>query len=62
MWQAILFYNWSLDDRGVIVRITSLIRNMMMMGCLVPFQINVMSVFSFSMKLCMEGRYTHPGY
>lgn len=44
------------------MRITSLARNMMMMGCLVPLQLNPMSNFCFSLELCISGGFTHPGY
>ncbi|KAL4481580.1 hypothetical protein ABPG74_007669 [Tetrahymena malaccensis] len=62
VWQPILYYNWDLQNRTFFVRITSLLRNMLMMGALIPFQINVMSIFTFSLKLCVEGGYTHPAY
>ena len=32
------------------------------MGALIPFNINVMSIFGFSMKLMIDGNYTHPAY
>ena len=62
VWQPLLYYNWDLQYRSVFVRITSIVRNMLMLGGLVPFQINVMSVFSFSLRLCIDGGYTHPAY
>ena len=62
VWQPLLFYNWNLNQRGIFVRVTSLIRNMFMMGVLVPFQLNVMSIYTFSLSLCIKGNYTHPAY
>ncbi|KAL4481584.1 hypothetical protein ABPG74_007673 [Tetrahymena malaccensis] len=62
VWQPVLYYNWDLNSRTFFVRITSLLRNMLMMGALIPFQINVMSIFTFSLKLCVDGGYTHPAY
>ena len=34
----------------------------LMMGALIPLNINTMSVFSFSGKLCKQGDFIHPGY
>ncbi|KAM3145252.1 hypothetical protein pb186bvf_002580 [Paramecium bursaria] len=62
VYQPILFYNWGLDKSCIFVRITSLVRNMLMMGALIPFNINVMSIFGFSMKLMIDGNYTNPAY
>jgi hypothetical protein len=62
VFQPILFYNWELTKRSSFVRNTSLIRNMLMMGSLIPFNLNVMSVYSFSLALCIDGNYTHPAY
>jgi hypothetical protein len=33
-----------------------------MMGYLIPWNINTMSVFSLTLKLFEDGEYTHPGY
>ena len=33
-----------------------------MMGALIPFNINTMSVYSFSGKLCKSGNFIHPNY
>ena len=33
-----------------------------MMGALIPLNINTMSIYSFSGKLCKQGNYIHPGY
>lgn len=32
------------------------------MGVLIPLQLNVMSIFTFSLQLCVSGDYTHPAY
>ena len=33
-----------------------------MMGAMIPFNINTMSIFSFSGKLCKAGNFIHPSY
>lgn len=33
-----------------------------MIGYLIPWNINTMSIFSLSLKLFEDGEYTHPGY
>jgi len=62
LYQSPLLYNWALDEASVITRVTSIVRACLMMGALIPFNINTMSVFSFSGKLMKQGRYVHPGY
>ena len=62
VFQAPLLYNWGLDGASFVTRVTGLIRSTLMMGVLIPLNINTMSVFSFSLRLCIEGNYVHPGY
>ena len=62
VFQAPLFYNWGLDGTSFVTRVTGLLRSTLMMGALIPFNINTMSIFSFSLKLCMNGNYVHPSY
>jgi hypothetical protein len=62
VWQSPLFYNWNLDTSPWFTRITGLLRPIFMMGLLVPFNINTMSVQSLSLKLCIMGDYFHPFY
>ncbi|CAD8144920.1 unnamed protein product [Paramecium pentaurelia] len=62
VWQPILFYNWGLDKLSVFTRITGLARNMLMMGALIPFNINIMSVYTASLQLYIEGDFCHPTY
>ena len=62
VWQPVLFYNWNLDKLSFITRMTGLNRNILMMGALIPFNINVMSVYTASLQLFIQGKYTHPAY
>ncbi len=62
VFQAPLLYNWGLDGASFVTRVTGILRSTLMMGALIPFNINTMSIFSFSLKLCMEGNFVHPGY
>lgn len=49
VWQPVLFYNWGLDKLSFFTRITGLARNMLMMGALIPLNINIMSVYTSSL-------------
>ncbi|CAF1365259.1 unnamed protein product [Adineta steineri] len=60
IWQAPLFYNWNLDKNSFPVRITGLLRTLMTMGLLIPYNVNPMSCFSFSLTLAVRGGYWHP--
>ena len=40
----------------------ALMRAALMMGALIPLNINTMSIYSFSGKLCKQGHYIHPAY
>ena len=51
-----------LDEASVVTRVTGLMRSSLMMGAMIPLNINTMSVFSFSGKLCKQGNFIHPGY
>ena len=62
IFQAPLFYNWGLDRVSFVTRVTGLLRSTLMMGALIPFNINSMSIFSFSLRLCMDGNFVHPAY
>ncbi len=62
VFQAPLLYNWGLDGASFVTRITGILRSTLMLGALIPFNINTMSIFSFSLKLCINGNYVHPGY
>ena len=62
VFQAPLLYNWNLDASSVVTRVTGLFRAFLMMGALIPFSINTMSVFSFSASLCIAGDFIHPSY
>ena len=62
VWQPVLFYNWDLDKLSFFTRITGIVRNVLMMGALIPFNINIMSVYTASLRLYIEGDYCHPAY
>ena len=62
IFQAPLLYNWGLDRVSFVTRVTGLLRSTLMMGALIPFNINSMSIFSFSLCLCMDGNFVHPTY
>ena len=46
----------------MVTRVTGIMRAALMLGALLPLNINTMSVFSFSGKLCKQGHYIHPAY
>lgn len=60
LWQPPLFYNWHLDESSFTTRVTGLVRSIMTMGMLIPYNINPMSTFSFSLTLAIRGGYWHP--
>jgi hypothetical protein len=60
IWQAPLFYNWNLQESSFITRITGLLRTTMTMGCILPYSVNPMSCFSFSLALAVAGNSWHP--
>merc|ERR1712190_56452 len=62
IWQAPLFYNFQLHMRPFFVRAISIIRTGFMMGFLIPFNINQMSVYSFSLALCIKSGFFHTHY
>ena len=55
IFQAPLLYNWNLDAVSVVTRVTGITRAFLMMGALIPLNINSMSIFSFSGALCIAG-------
>lgn len=62
VWQSPLFYNWDLDERPFFNRVTCLLRSMMMLGGLVPFGLNPMSVFSYPLELGLRAGFINPRY
>ncbi|KAK6045217.1 hypothetical protein COOONC_17278 [Cooperia oncophora] len=62
VWQSPLFYCINLHKSPFFVRVTGLLRAFFMMGYLIPWNINTMSIFSLTLKLLEDGEYTHPGY
>ena len=62
IYQPPLFYNWKLDSLSFVTRVTGLLRSFLMLGALIPFNINTMSIFSFSLSLAKKGNFIHPGY
>ena len=62
IYQSPLFYNWKLDSLSCVTRVTGLLRSLLMLGALIPFNINTMSIFSFSLSLAKKGNFVHPAY
>ncbi len=62
IYQPPLFYNWNLDGLSFFTRVTGLLRSTLMLGALIPFSINTMSIFSFSFSLAKAGNFVHPAY
>ncbi|CAF4068338.1 unnamed protein product [Rotaria sp. Silwood2] len=62
IYQSPLFYNWKLDGLSFVTRVTGLLRSFLMLGALIPFNINTMSIFSFSLSLAKKGDFVHPSY
>ncbi|CAF2349211.1 unnamed protein product [Rotaria sp. Silwood2] len=62
IYQPPLFYNWNLDASSFFTRVTGLLRSTLMLGALIPFSINTMSIFSFSLSLAKAGNFVHPAY
>ena len=60
VWQAPLLYNWNLHLSCVFVRVTALLRTAMTAGLLIPFSVNPMSCFSFSLECAVRGGFWHP--
>lgn len=62
VWQPPLFYNWDLDQRPFFNRITGLMRMMMMLGGLISFNLNPMSIFSYPLELGLKSGFINPRY
>ena len=62
VWQAPLCYNHSLNKRAFYVRNTGIMRMAYMLSWLIPFNINTMSVFSFSLDMCIKADFFHAHY
>eukprot|EP01063_Lacrimia_lanifica_P009400 TRINITY_DN1639_c0_g1_i2.p1 TRINITY_DN1639_c0_g1~~TRINITY_DN1639_c0_g1_i2.p1 ORF type:complete len:539 (+),score=193.79 TRINITY_DN1639_c0_g1_i2:63-1679(+) len=62
VWQPPLFYNWDLDKRPFFNRTTHVMRMMMMLGGLISFNLNPMSVFSYPMELGFAAGFINPRY
>ncbi|CAF1115458.1 unnamed protein product [Adineta steineri] len=62
LYQSPLIYNWKLDSLSVVTRVTGLLRSLLMLGALIPFNINTMSIYSYSLSLGKKGNYVHPAY
>jgi hypothetical protein len=62
VWQPPLFYNWDLDQRPFFNRITGLMRMMMMLGGLITFNLNPMSIFSYPLELGLKAGFINPRY
>ena len=42
LYQAPLLYNWGLDEASIVTRVTGIVRASLMMGVLIPFNINTL--------------------
>eukprot|EP00760_Papus_ankaliazontas_P017723 PhM_4_TR17374/c1_g1_i4/m.73160 len=62
VWQPPLFYNWNLDERPFFNRVTCLMRMMMMLGGLISFNVNPMSIFSYPVELGYAAGFINPRY
>eukprot|EP01062_Namystynia_karyoxenos_P030374 TRINITY_DN22705_c0_g1_i1.p1 TRINITY_DN22705_c0_g1~~TRINITY_DN22705_c0_g1_i1.p1 ORF type:complete len:581 (+),score=203.05 TRINITY_DN22705_c0_g1_i1:93-1745(+) len=62
VWQPPLFYNWDLDKRPFFNRVTGLMRSMMMLGGLISFNLNPMSIFSYPVELGLHAGFINPRY
>jgi hypothetical protein len=62
VWQPPLFYNWDLDERPFFNRVTGLMRSMMMLGGLISFNLNPMSIFSYPLELGLMAGFINPRY
>jgi len=62
VWQAPLFYNWDLDKRPFFNRVTGIMRSLMMLGGLICFNLNPMSIFSYPLELGLEAGFINPRY
>jgi len=62
VWQSPLFYNWDLDERPFFNRITGIMRSMMMLGGLISFNLNPMSIFSYPLELGLKAGFINPRY
>jgi len=62
VWQPALFYNWHLHRRPVFTRVTGVVRAMLMLGGLIPFGLNPMSIFSYPLELGASTGFINPRY
>jgi cellulose synthase/poly-beta-1,6-N-acetylglucosamine synthase-like glycosyltransferase len=62
VWQPPLFYNWNLDERPFFNRVTCIMRTTMMLGGLISFNLNPMSIFSYPMELGVISGFINPRY
>lgn len=62
VWQPPVFYNWDLDQRPFFVRTTGIVRSLMMLGGLISFNLNPMSIFSYPLELGLEAGFINPRY
>lgn len=62
VWQPPVFYNWDLDQRPFFVRVTGIVRAMMMLGGLIGFSLNPMSIFSYPLELGLAAGFINPRY
>eukprot|EP00163_Fabomonas_tropica_P003593 TRINITY_DN1309_c0_g1_i2.p1 TRINITY_DN1309_c0_g1~~TRINITY_DN1309_c0_g1_i2.p1 ORF type:complete len:493 (+),score=83.87 TRINITY_DN1309_c0_g1_i2:628-2106(+) len=62
VWQPPTIFNWSLDERPFYVRVTGIMRTLMMLGGLITFDLNPMSIFSYPLELGLTAGFVNPRY
>lgn len=62
VWQPLLYYNWDFHKLSFFTRIVGIMRSTLMAGALTTFNINIMSVYTASLKLYLDGNFVHPFY
>jgi len=61
-YQSPLFYNMGLDTSYFFTRVIAILRSFLMVGFLIPMNINTMSIYSIPLALLKKSNFFHPGY
>jgi hypothetical protein len=62
VWQAPIFYNRNMANRYFFNRITCLCRSMFILGALIPFELNPLSIYSYPLELGLDAGFINPRY